>query len=158
MAPDLIEETRRLIRVLGERRIEYALCGGLAVALHGAPRATKDIDLLVRPEDEERALTAAESLGYTERASPMTFGAGTSQERRVRRISKIDGGNVLTIDFLVVTPALADVFAGRTAYDWEGTPLTVVSREGLIRMKRLAGRLQDLADVERLEGGDGDAG
>ncbi|MBI3270410.1 MAG: hypothetical protein HYZ53_15480 [Planctomycetes bacterium] len=157
MALDLVAEMEGLVRGLASQRIEYALCGGLAVAVHGVARATKDIDILIRPEDEERALAAAEALGFTERALPMTFGAGTRQERRVRRISKLDGAKLLTVDFLVVTPVLEGVFRGRATYDWRGTPLTAVSRTGLIEMKRLAGRLQDLADIDRLERSDPDA-
>ena len=48
------------------------------------------------------------------------------------------------------------MWAERESYAWEGTTLTVVSRDGLLAMKRIAGRTQDLADIERLSGGDGD--
>jgi len=62
---------------------------------------------------------------------------------------------VLSLDFLLVTPQTEDVWATREAIDFLGRKLFVVSREGLIKMKRLAGRPQDLADIERLENEEG---
>ena len=50
MAFDLIAELEQLVDALHADAAEYALCGGLALAVHGHPRATKDIDLLVRAE------------------------------------------------------------------------------------------------------------
>ncbi len=47
---DLYEELRILLGKLQESRIEYALCGGLALALYGIPRATVDIDIMVQKE------------------------------------------------------------------------------------------------------------
>jgi hypothetical protein len=51
---------------------------------------------------------------------------------------------------VVVTPIFEDVWREREAFLWEGEVLTVVSLAGLIAMKRLAGRKQDLADLEQL--------
>ena len=44
---DIYHEFERLIAALNERRIEYAVCGGLAMAIHGVPRSTIDIDVLI---------------------------------------------------------------------------------------------------------------
>jgi hypothetical protein len=49
----LLEQLATIVRALDRAQIEYALVGGLAVAVWGAPRATQDIDLLVRPESVE---------------------------------------------------------------------------------------------------------
>ena len=59
---DLVAELRAVARTLEEAGVPYAVCGGLAVTLHGATRATKDIDLLVREEDVER-IADLERLG-----------------------------------------------------------------------------------------------
>ena len=58
---------------------------------------------------------------------------------------------MLSLDLLLVTPQVQDVWQTREKIDFLGNQLSVVSREGLIKMKRLAGRPQDLADIERLE-------
>ena len=62
---DLIAELERVIDALSGARVPYALCGGLALAIHGHPRATKDIDLLIPPESIGDALGAAARAGFT---------------------------------------------------------------------------------------------
>ena len=57
---------------------------------------------------------------------------------------------MLTVDLLLVTPVLEDVWASREVFEWEGRRVTVVSLAGLTKMKRMAGRDQDLADLENL--------
>ena len=53
MAFDLFRELTSLLSALDEEGIDYALCGGLAMAVHGYPRATVDIDLLILAKDAE---------------------------------------------------------------------------------------------------------
>jgi hypothetical protein len=70
----------------------------------------------------------------------------------IRRISKVDDdGEILSLDLLLVTPQVEDVWSGKEKINFMGHELAVVSRKGLIKMKRLAGRPQDLADIDRLE-------
>ena len=149
---DLVAELANVSRALGQASLPYAVCGGIAMTIHGHVRATKDIDLLIRPEDRDRALAIVHGLGYDVPAVPMTFGAGTPSERHVQRVTKLEAGESLTIDFLLVGPVYEAAWADRESYAWEGTTLTVVSREGLVAMKRIAGRTQDLADIEQLTG------
>jgi hypothetical protein len=161
MAPggdlDLVAELLAIARALGASSLPYAVCGGVAVTIHGAVRSTKDIDLLVRREDRTAVLAKVGELGFVLEALPMVFGAGTEAAREVQRVSKPGGGALLTLDLLFVDPIYAQIWDRRERVDWEGTPLWVVSREGLIQMKRIAGRLQDLADIEKLEAPDDDA-
>ena len=149
---DLHIDLGRLVDALSRVRIEYALCGGLAVAVHGFPRSTKDIDLLVRPEDAPRIVSAVASIGFTLDAGELPFGWRGPHPRRVRRISKTEGPEVLTLDLVLLPPWLANVWDSREVIWWEGRELTVVSRDGLLEMKRIAGRPQDLADIARLTG------
>ena len=145
----LLDELSNLISALNENGVEYAVCGGLSMAIHGFARATLDIDLLIRAESLEKAYKIAETKGFDIRGLDISF-----KERAVeiRRVSKIDDtGEVLSLDLLLVTPQVEDVWATREGIDFLGSRLWVVSREGLIKMKRLAGRPQDLADIERLE-------
>jgi hypothetical protein len=53
----LYDELKALVAALNEEGVPYALCGGLAMAVHGFVRATEDIDLLVRPSDVERIVS-----------------------------------------------------------------------------------------------------
>jgi hypothetical protein len=145
----LLDELSQLISALNENEIEYAVCGGLSMAIHGFVRATVDIDILIQPDSLENAYKIAAEKGFDIRGLDISF-----KERAVeiRRVSKIDSdGEVLSLDFLLVTPQVEDVWQSRETIDFLGKKLFVVSREGLIKMKRLAGRPQDLADIERLE-------
>jgi hypothetical protein len=152
---DLFRALTDLLAALQEAEIDYALCGGLAMAVHGFPRATVDIDLLILRDDAEAALGAAESLGYTLRAEPTSFSDGAVQ---IRRISKIepDTGEPIPIDFMLVTPAIAEVWNDRRKMTWEAGDLWVVSRAGMITLKELRGSTLDLADIEHLSEGDDD--
>ena len=70
----------------------------------------------------------------------------------IRRVSKIDeDGEVLPLDFLLVTPKVEDVWETREKLIWQDKTLWIVSREGLIKMKKLAGRAKDLIDIDRIE-------
>ena len=64
---DLVEELVALIDALESRRIDYAVCGGLAMAIWGLPRATVDIDLLIEPESLAAVEEVAASIGYGSR-------------------------------------------------------------------------------------------
>lgn len=145
----LYEQLKQLLRALEDRHINYALCGGLALAVHGLPRATVDIDILVQPVDWPAVEALGKKLAFTLKASPMSFSGGAIE---IRRVSKIDPqGNVLTLDVLLVTDKITDVWDTRREVSWEQGKVSVVSREGLIRLKRLSGRPQDIADIARLE-------
>ncbi len=162
MALDLIAELEALVDALDREGVEYALCGGLAVGLHGYPRATMDIDLLVRPDQLADALQVARDIGFDVPARKMVFGLPTGTPREVHRVSKLDpeSNDLMPLDLLVVNSELEPMWRGRMAFDVGGQRLTVVSRDGLVAMKQIAGRPQDLADLAKLEGrgdGDGDA-
>lgn len=147
---DLLAELRSIVQILNEQALEYAVCGGIAVTVHGAPRTTKDIDVLVREEDVPRVLALVARSGFDLPARPMVFERGGPRERRVQRVSKASGADLLTLDLLVATPVLAPALEGRVRVRWGDMDLWLVSLDGLALMKRLAGRLQDLADLERL--------
>ncbi len=158
MSLDLIAELERVIDALDAARIEYALCGGLALAIHGYPRATQDIDILLRLESLDRALAAVRAAGFDVPARKMTFGLKTGRAREVQRVSKLDPetNQLLVLVFLLVNADLETAWAGRVPVRSGERRLVVVSRDGLATMKRIAGRKQDLADLAKLEGTDDD--
>ncbi len=147
---DLLEQFERVIEALDAAGIAYALCGGLAVNVYGHVRATMDIDLLLRPEAVDRALAALRPIGYDLDAGTLPFDVGGPNERAIRRVTRLDDGDFLCVDLVMVTPVFEAVWASRTTVPWRGRKLAVVSREGLLTMKRVAGRTQDQADIERL--------
>lgn len=149
---DIHDEFRQLIEALAAHQVEYALCGGMAMAIHERPRMTIDIDLLIPAESLDRVISIAREFGYDIRGKDLSFANGAVEKRRV---SKIDPslGDLLSLDLLLVTPELQKVWDSRVQPDWEAVRLSVVSRAGLIAMKRLRRSGQDLDDIKLLEGG-----
>lgn len=150
MAIDLYAELSRLTRALEDAGIDHALVGALALALHGAPRATSDIDLLVRPDDVDAALAVAKEEGFRFEAPRLRFEDGQVL-RRATMIEREDPHDTLTVDFLLVGGNLEEVWESRRRIETDFGDLWTISRDALIRMKTLAGREQDLADLRRLE-------
>jgi Uncharacterised nucleotidyltransferase len=145
----LLQELIEITSDFEKNGIEYAVCGGLSMAIHGFARATMDIDLLIQPESLEKAYQVASAKGYDIKGLDISF-----KERAVeiRRVSKIDDdGEVLSLDLLLVTPKVEDVWETREQVILLENLLFVVSKEGLIKMKTLANRPQDLADIARLQ-------
>ncbi len=153
MALDLISELELLVDALEGASIDYALCGGLAVAVHGHPRATRDIDLLVQPHDVARISTIAKALGFDVPSRKMVFRAGKPDEHHMQRVSKLDPetNELLSLDLLFVGPVHQTTWDDRRVIPWRSRNLRIVSQGGLATMKRLAGRPQDLADLAALE-------
>jgi hypothetical protein len=148
---DITDELRKLTAKFDEEKIEYALCGGMAMGVHGFARTTIDIDLLVLSESVEAAIAIARDLGYTIRGKDLSFKNGAIEIRRVSQIDQ-ESGDLLPVDFLLVTLELREIWDSRTEAEWEGGRLSVVTREGLIKLKRWRNSGQDLADIEALEG------
>ena len=143
---DLFAEFTGLVSALDEAGVDYAVVGALALAIHGVPRATTDIDLLVPPGAVEAALRVGRTRGFLLEADPLTFRDGMV----VRRLNKFEGEDHLTLDLIVVNENLTPAWASRLRVESEDGPIWVVSREALVRMKATAGRPQDLADIDSL--------
>lgn len=151
---DLVEELGNLLAALEREGVGFALCGGLAVAVHARPRATLDVDLLL-PEDQlDAARRVAHDLGYTLDAGRMVVREGVMEMHRLSKPDP-DTGDLLGLDLILVTPALRAVWETRERVAWQRGPIPVVSRAGLVTMKRMRGSGQDLDDIRFLEEGDG---
>jgi len=147
---DLYGEFKAIIQSFNSHGIPYAVCGGLAYAIHVQPRATVDMDFLIQGTDLPRSTRVLTELGYTPHPGLMAFRAGTVQIQRLWKPQE-QGGDVLTIDLLLVNAEIMrSVWEEREEMRWENVPVWVVSRKGLIVLKRLRGSKQDVADIERL--------
>lgn len=146
----LTEELFSLIRAFEQESIDYAVCGGLAMALHGYARTTQDIDVMILAEDLDRAIWLARKAGFEIDAGRIDFGGG---ETCIYRLTKIDPeyDDALPLDIVLVTRINRNVWDNRISIETELGPVWTVTKDGLIQMKKLSGRKQDLADIERLE-------
>lgn len=149
---DLIQEMLGLIVALNANGVPYALCGGLALGVHGFPRATQDIDLLVPEHERARLQDVAREVGFWIPSGRMPFKPKTPHAMEIWRVSKAIGPKLISLDMIVVSPGLESVWESRVVVRFGEVDCSVVSRDGLITMKTIAGRHQDLADIERLTG------
>ena len=136
-----------LFRFLEEHHVDYMIVGGYAVAFHGYPRFTKDIDIFfdASPKNIARLRAALVAFGFTQEDLPedafakkgniLTFGVVPS---RVDLLNDIDG----------VRYADAKPNVVRGAYG--GVEVTFIGRDDLIRNKRATPRAQDKVDAEEL--------
>lgn len=136
-----------LLTLFDAERVEYLIVGGYAVAHHGHPRTTGDIDLFVRPSDEnaQRILVALDRFGFGSLAIERS---DFNRPGRVLQLGyppcRID--LVTSIDGLSFDEAAAEPSMGQYG------PLTVpfIGRRQLLLNKRASGRPQDLADLDAL--------
>lgn len=145
---DLYEELLALIDALAAQNVNYAVCGGIAVSFHGLSRFTEDIDVLVRPEDLQQAVEIAGRLGFDLDSGIIPL----PRVGRLHRLVKVQGGDALVLDLLLVEGPLEHVWKSRERFEMKGRILQVASREGLAWMKRQTNRSKDRWDLEFLEG------
>ena len=141
---DLLE----LLELFRSKGVEFLVVGGHAVAFHGYPRLTEDLDLFVRPDlvNGQRIVAALQEFGFGSRdITPADFQADDRVIQLGRAPNRVD---LLTrlygVDF-------SAAWERRIAADLDGAPVWINSRSDLIRNKRATGRTQDMADAERLE-------
>jgi len=143
-------------------QVRYLVVGGVAVVLHGHPRFTADLDLVVAldPENARAAIAALARLGYRPRA-PVDGAQFADPVARQRWIDE-KGLTVFTlwspdhpateIDLFVREPFPFDAAWSRaTIADLGDVRVPVASLEDLVALKRAAGRPKDLEDVRVLE-------
>lgn len=145
--PAAAEALTRLAAVLRALGLRWYVFGAQAVAVHGFPRATADLDVTVDLADvaPERLVRTLERAGFASRFSDADFVRAT----RVMPIVHKKTG--LPIDVVLAGPGLEQVFLDAAAtYRIGRCTIPVISREHLIVTKLLAGRPKDLEDVREL--------
>lgn len=147
---DLLIELQNIIRAFEEEGIDYALCGGLALAVYARPRATLDIDIMVDPCLLDKIKQIVKAIGFNNPAMPMAFKGGAVQ---IHRITKIDNesGEHLVLDLMSVTPETKLSWDSRISVTWNGKTLKVLSPKGLIMLKLLRQSGQDMDDIQYLK-------
>ncbi|MGH2837233.1 MAG: DUF6036 family nucleotidyltransferase [Thermoleophilaceae bacterium] len=138
-----------IFRALDESNVDYVTVGGMAVIAHGVVRATVDVDLIPNSNREnlQRLAAALAALGATPDGEPDTAVAAELLGRDANMRFQSPAGQ---IDVLLAEQyrRLYDDFRRRSVeVEVEGTPIVVVSRNDLIRLKAGTGRDRDLLDV-----------
>lgn len=147
---ELPQDFRDLLIEFHDAGVAFVVVGGHAVAFHGYPRATKDLDVLVRPDpaNATRVYQALAAFGapldaVDVKESDFTTYDGVLQiglpPRRIDILNRVGG-----ITF-------AEAEAAGNVFDLDGRAIPVIGLDALLKNKRAAGRPQDLADVKALE-------
>lgn len=141
------QDFKELLALLEENRIDYMIVGGYAVAFHGYPRFTKDLDIFFNPSSEniEKIIQVLVQFGFSEKdlnetlfsnpGNMVTFGVAPV---RVDFINRIDG-----LDFKAARK-------NRVRGKYGDAEVFFISREDLIKNKQASPRLKDKADIEEL--------
>jgi hypothetical protein len=139
---------RDILSAFSDASVEYLVVGAYAVAAHGLPRATGDIDLFVRPTSANAARVWNALLAFgapLERVDVTDFEReGTILQVGVvpRRIDVITAIEAVSFD---------EAWRGKVELELDGLRLPVIGLQELLKNKRAVGRPQDRADVERLQ-------
>jgi hypothetical protein len=147
---DLPSDFRDLLVELHDAGAAFVVLGGYAVAFHGHPRGTKDIDVLVdaTPGNAARVYEALAAFG----APLSTFEVSESDFATYDGILQI-GLPPRRIDIINRATGItfAEAIADGQTFEVEGRAIPIIGREALLKNKRATGRDQDIADVKALE-------
>ena len=144
----LNEDYKDMLLALNDEGVSYLLVGAYALAAHGFPRATMDIDLWVFPStDNARAVLRA-----LQRFGAPLYDLTQEDLEKEDTIFQI-GVAPRRIDLITSASGLKyqDAFTRALPVDVDGIPVRILSVEDLIINKRALGRTKDLADAEALE-------
>lgn len=144
LSPDFNE----FIELLNTHKVAYLVVGGYAVAFHGHPRYTKDIDIWIHrdPENARRMMACLTEFGFGDvglseadfLTPEQTIQLGMPPNR-IDLLTDVEG-----VDFV-------SCYETRAAFDIDGLIVSCIGLDGLKRNKKALGRYQDLADLEHLE-------
>lgn len=149
----LNDDFRDLLVLLSDGQVEFVVVGAYAVAFHGAPRMSGDIDLFVRPtpDNATRLHEALRRFG-----APLgTAGITAADFSRPGLVYQI-GLPPRRIDILTELSGVTfdEAWASRANAELSGRNIAFIGREALVKNKLASGRPKDLADVGRLSPGD----
>lgn len=147
--PGFAADFRDVIVELADAGADFLIIGGYAVAHHGHVRATLDLDVLVRPS-EENARRVFEALARF--GAPLTaHGVSAGDFAKTGTVYQV-GLPPHRIDVLTSVAGVSfdDAWATRSPGEVDGRKVAYIGLDALLRNKRAAGRKKDLADVEAL--------
>ncbi|MFH2043862.1 MAG: DUF6036 family nucleotidyltransferase [Pseudomonadota bacterium] len=144
----LSKDFKEFIELLNTNKVKYLVVGGYAVALHGHPRYTKDIDIWIElsPDNAARILIALDNFGFGSlNLKPEDF----LEKDQIIQL----GYPPNRIDLLTTLTDLSfeDCYNAKVQILLGDVEINFIDIENLKKNKRATGRLQDMADVENLE-------
>jgi hypothetical protein len=144
---ELQKDFKELLELLNAHQVEYLIVGGYALAFHGAPRFTGDLDIYVRPskENANRTMKALDDFGFG------SIGLKVADFETLDQVVQL-GVPPVRVDILTSISGVPwnDAWANRAEGTYGEVTVFFISREHFISNKRAIGRKKDLADIEAL--------
>ena len=152
-----------VLKAFYQEEVKYLIVGGTAVNLHGVPRITNDLDVLISFDKEnlEKAGRVMKKLGYVPRLPGVKAGDLADkkklddwiQHRNLKVFSYFQpSAQFRHVDILLVQPLnFEEAFKNKVVTSFEGVEFNIVSLQDLIKMKEFSGREHDLSDIELLK-------
>jgi hypothetical protein len=139
---------RDLLALFNAHKVDYIIVGGYALAFHGVPRYTGDIDIFIKPDSKnaKRILLALDEFGF--KSLKLTIDDFVNPETVVQL-----GVVPVRIDLLTSLTDLSweEAFSGRVEGKYGDIIVHYLGRKEFIKNKRATGRKRDIADLEELE-------
>jgi hypothetical protein len=136
-----------LLAAFAAAKVEYAVVGGVAVNAHGYVRATNDLDIFIRPTEENARAAFNALLALGAPLEGLQPGDLLDVEENIRFGPEEDHIDILAS---IGEMSFDQVWRNRIETDVEGLSVPFISKPDLIENKRQVGRLRDLADAEEL--------
>ena len=144
---EIPNDFKELLELFNRHKVEYLIVGGYALAFHGAPRVTGDIDLFVRPQvdNAERILAALDEFGFG------TLDLSTEELTKPGMVVQL-GVPPVRIDLITRVSGVSweKADAAKVPGHYGDIPVHFISRDDFIVNKKATGRLKDAADIEAL--------
>lgn len=151
---NLYDEFFSIVAMFNKLGIRYAVVGGIALAFHGRPRFTRDVDFLLHQKDVDVLKIALERLDYEETAEPWML---PDTPLILRRFLKVEGPDEIMIDVLLASDdEHLKIIEDAVPAESEVGPVPIAARRDIIWMKRSRNSEQDRVDISELEENDGD--
>lgn len=145
---NLYDEFSAIVKAFQKKNVRFAIVGGLAMAFHDEPRFTRDIDILLHSEDEEKMAGALISLGYFESAKALKF---RNAPIVLRRFVRTQGEEFIPVDILVGKTKRIDAMVDDAVNQpWSKGKVGVATKEDIITLKKGRGSDQDKVDIKKL--------
>ena len=123
----------------------------MAIGMYCEPRGTVDLDLVIEPAELDKVIAALKEIGFENFSAPMNFSGG---EMIIHRVLKLQPGysQVLMLDLCIPDKAkFPQVWKDWKRFDLGNSSLMILSRIGLIEMKKSRSSEKDLTDIRNLE-------
>ncbi len=138
---------RDLLELFNSRKVKYMVVGGYALAFHGAPKYTGDIDIFVSPDSKnaDRIMAALEEFGFG------SVGLSAADFKKPGQVIQL-GVPPVRIDIITSISGVSwdEAFSNRVEGGYGDIRIYYIGREELIANKRAVGRKKDIADLEAL--------